>query len=45
MLVAFGGRERRRDEWHELYESAGLRIRSVTPIRESFASVVDAVRA
>jgi SAM-dependent methyltransferase len=45
MLVAFNGRERRRDEWSALFGKAGFRVRTVTPIPESFASIVEAVRA
>jgi len=36
MLVATGGRDRRRDEWEALFSAAGLTLESVTPTASRF---------
>lgn len=44
MMVMFGGRERTRSEFSELFESAGLQLRRVIPT-SSWVSVLEATRS
>jgi len=45
MMVSFGGKERTAAEFAQLLDSAGLKLESITPIANSFFSVVEASRA
>jgi hypothetical protein len=42
MMVTFGGKERKEQEFATLLHSAGLTLEQVTPIRGSFFSAVEA---
>jgi hypothetical protein len=45
MLIAIGGKERTRQQWEDLYRSAGFRITSVTPLQDNFGtSIVEGVK-
>ncbi len=40
MLVSFQGKERTKEQWTTLYEAAGLRIRSITPLQDNFGTSI-----
>ena len=46
MLTHITGKERTEQQWKQLYDAAGLRISSITPIQDNFGtSIVEGVRA
>ena len=40
MLVSFQGKERTREQWSALYEAAGLRISTITPLQDNFGTSI-----
>lgn len=45
MMVSFGGKERTAEDFEQLLAGAGLRLERITPIEDSFLSVLEASRA
>jgi O-methyltransferase domain len=45
MMVSFGGRERTSEDFERLLARAGLKLERITPVHDSFLSVVEASRA
>jgi hypothetical protein len=45
MMVSFGGKERTPDDFDRLLARAGLKLQRITPVHDSFLSVVEASRA
>jgi SAM-dependent methyltransferase len=45
MMVSFGGKERTSDDFDKLLTRAGLKLERITPVHDSFLSVVEASRA
>jgi hypothetical protein len=45
MMVSFGGKERTAEDFRRLLTAAGLRLEQVTPVPDSFLSVLEAARA
>lgn len=45
VLLAIGGRERTRAQWDAVYEAAGFRVASITPLHDNFGtSIVEGVK-
>ena len=42
MMVSFGGKERTADDFGKLLALAGLKLERITPVRDSFLSVIEA---
>jgi ubiquinone/menaquinone biosynthesis C-methylase UbiE len=40
MLLAIRGKERTRQQWEELYQSAGFRVKTVTPLNDNFGTSI-----
>ena len=40
MLIFITGKERTRDQWTHLYNTAGFEIRSITPIHDNFGTSI-----
>jgi len=45
MMVSFGGKERTSDDFEKLLTRAGLKLERITPVHDSFLSVVEASQA
>jgi hypothetical protein len=45
MMVTLGGKERTAGEFESLLDQAGLKLEQITPIENSFFTVVEAARA
>jgi O-methyltransferase domain len=45
MMVSFGGKERTSEDFEKLLTRAGLKLERITPVHDSFLSVVEASRA
>jgi hypothetical protein len=45
MMVSFGGKERTSEDFEKLLARAGLKLERVTPVHDSFLTVVEASRA
>jgi len=41
-MVSFGGKERTSEDFEKLLSRAGLKLEGITPVRDSFLSVVEA---
>jgi hypothetical protein len=44
MMVSFGGKERTSEDFGMLLTRAGLKLERITPVKDSFLSVVEASR-
>lgn len=44
MMVSFGGRERTRQDFEKLFTNAGLKLEQITPVKNSFLTVLEASR-
>jgi hypothetical protein len=40
MLVSFQGKERTREQWTALFETAGLQVQSITPLQDNFGTSI-----
>jgi predicted O-methyltransferase YrrM len=45
MMVSFGGKERTAEDFQKLLTQVGLKLEQITPVNDSFLSVVEASRA